>query len=447
MRELRGRRVLVVGVGKSGLAAARLLAREGARLVIADEKADLGPAGDELRALGAELALGGLDPARFAAAELVVASPGVPLAQPAFDAARKAGVPVICEVELAAGFISEPLLGITGTNGKSTTTALTGFICETAGRRTFTGGNLGRPLSERALGPTGDVVVCELSSFQLESIDALHPRGAAFLNLTPDHLDRYATHEAYGLAKRRIFQNQTEADFAVVNAHDADALRFSDGIRARRLTFGFGPPIDGGIRDRAERIVLRLEAGAAEEGYQITNRALRGKHNRENAMAAIVLARGVGIEPGHVQAGLDRYPGLAHRMEFVRTLDGVEWINDSKATNVDSTLVALRAFAHGVILIAGGRGKGAPYTPLVELARDRVKAVLTLGEDAPAVEKAFAGVVPVVACRELATAVKRAKMLATEGDTVLLSPACASYDQFKNFEHRGESFKGLVQAL
>jgi UDP-N-acetylmuramoylalanine--D-glutamate ligase len=447
MRELKNKRVLVVGLGKSGMGAARLLAREGARLAVADEKADLGPAGDELKALGAELALGALDPSRFAQADLVVTSPGVPLANPAFDGARKAGVPIVGEIELASWFIGEPILGITGTNGKSTTTALTGFICTQAGLRTFTGGNLGRPLSERALSAEGDVVVCELSSFQLESIDTFHPRGAAFLNLTPDHLDRYPSHEAYGLAKRRIFQNQTEADFAVANAHDRDVMRLTEGLRPRRFTFGFGSPVGSGVRDLAERLTLRLTDDGAEEHYQVVNRALRGKHNRENAMAALLLARGIGVPPAKVQAGLDGYPGLPHRLEFVRTLDGVEWINDSKATNVDSTLVALRAFTHGVILIAGGRGKGAPYTPLVELAPDRVRAVLTIGEDAPTVEKAFEGVVPVVACRELATAVKRAKMLAQEGDTVLLSPACASYDQFRNFEHRGETFKAMVQAL
>jgi UDP-N-acetylmuramoylalanine--D-glutamate ligase len=446
MYELKNKRVLVVGVGKSGLAAARLLAREGARLQVVDQKADLGTAADELKSLGAELHTSGLDETLFANAELIVTSPGVPLTLPPFDRARAAKVPIIGEIELASWFIQEPILGITGTNGKSTTTALTGFICEQSGLKTFTGGNLGRPLAERALGPAGDVVVCELSSFQLESIETFHPRGAAFLNLTPDHLDRYASHEAYGLAKRRIFANQTADDFAVINAHDKDAMRLSEGIASKRFTFGHGSPVARGIRNLAERLTLRL-SDATEEQYRIDNKALRGMHNRENAMAAILLARAFGVSAEQVQKGLDGYPGLPHRLEYVRTLDEVEYINDSKATNVDSTLVALRTFSRGLILIAGGRGKGAPYTPLVELAKGRIRTVLTIGEDATNIEQAFTGVVPVVSCRDLATAVQRAKVLAKAGDTVLLSPACASYDQFKNFEHRGESFKILVNAL
>lgn len=446
-RELKGKKVLVVGLGKSGMAASRLLAREGAVLAVADENTELGEKRDELSHLGATLHLGSLDPAVFTAQDLVVTSPGVPLSHAAFGAAREKGVPVIGELELASGFIDEPILAITGTNGKSTTTALTGHICATAGLKTFTGGNLGRPLSERALGERGDVCVVECSSFQLESIETFHPKGAAFLNLTPDHLDRYEDHEAYGRAKARIFMNQTDRDVAVVNAHDADAMRFSNGIRSVRYTFGHGSPVTRGIRDLGGALTLRLADDLTDERYPLTARSLRGVHNRENAMAAVLLARTFGISKAHVQAGLDSYPGLPHRMEFVRELNKVEWINDSKATNVDSTLVALRSFEKGVILIAGGRGKGAPYEPLVQLAPGRIRVVLTIGEDAATLQRAFEGVVPVVACRELQVAVERAQSLAQPGDVVLLSPACASYDQFKNFEDRGERFKMMVAAL
>ena len=445
-RVLQGKKALVVGLGKSGLAAARLLAREGAVVAAADEKSELASA-DALRALGVELHLGPLSPKLFAAQDLVVASPGVPLSHAAFGAAREKGVPVIGEVELAFGFIDEPVLAITGTNGKSTTTALCGHICARSGLRTFTGGNLGKPLSERALGEPGEVAVVELSSFQLESIDGFHPRGAAFLNLTPDHLDRYDSHQAYGAAKARIFMNQQQGDFAVVNAHDAEAMRLSEDIKCVRYTFGHGPAVAHGIREAEGKLTLRLADDFADEVYTVGNRALRGAHNRENAMAAVLLTRLFGIASEAVQAGLDSYPGLPHRLEWVRELDGVEWVNDSKATNVDSTLVALRAFEAGVVLIAGGRGKGAPYEPLVALAKGRIRAVLTIGEDAPAVQRAFEGVVPVVGCRELSVAVERAQSLARAGDTVLLSPACASYDQFKNFEERGERFKMLVAAL
>ena len=446
-RELKGKKVLVVGLGKSGLAAARLLAREGAQLAIADEKTEIGAAGDELKKLGATLHLGSLDPKVFASQDLVVTSPGVPLSSAAFGAAREKGVPVIGEIELAASFIDEPVLAITGTNGKSTTTALTGHLCTHAGLKTFTGGNLGRPLSERAMCERGDVVVVELSSFQLESIDRFHPRGAAFLNLTPDHLDRYPSHQAYGAAKARIFMNQSDRDFAVINAHSPDAMALSDGIKSLRYTFGHGSPVARGIRDLGGKLTLRLADDMPDESYTVTAKSLRGVHNRENAMAAILLARGFGVPKDKIQGGLDTYPGLPHRMELVRELNGVEWVNDSKATNVDSTLVALRSFDEGVILIAGGRGKGAPYDPLVALAKGRIKAVLTVGEDAGNIQRAFEGVVPVVSCRELQVAVERALALARKGDTVLLSPACASYDQFKNFEDRGERFRMMVAAL
>jgi UDP-N-acetylmuramoylalanine--D-glutamate ligase len=447
MTPLRGKKVLVVGLGKSGLAAARLLAREGAQLSVADEKSDLGLAGQALAPLGAAVHTGALDPTLFAAQELIVTSPGVPLSSAAFGAAREQGVPVVGEVELASWFIEEPVLAITGTNGKSTTTALTGHLCTVAGLKTFTGGNLGRPLSERALGVRGEVCVVELSSFQLESIDTFRAHAAAFLNLTPDHLDRYPSHAAYGLAKQRIFKNQQPGDVAVVNAHDAVTLRLSEELPAQRYTFGHGTPVEQGIRHLGGALVLRLGNGAPDEIYAIKNRALRGLHNLENAMAAVLLTRTFGVPRAAVQEGLGSYPGLPHRLEFVRELDGVEWINDSKATNVDSTLVALRSFEQGVVLIAGGRGKGAPYEPLVELARGRVRAVLTVGEDALAIQRAFEGVVPVVSCREISVAIERARSLVRPGDTVLLSPACASYDQFKNFEDRGDRFKMQVAAL
>ena len=460
-RALLGKKVGVVGLGKSGLAAARVLVREGAIVSAADEKAELGAVGEALAALGVAVHAGPLDPGLFASQALVVTSPGVPLSHPAFKAARGAGVPIIGELELAAGLLTEPLLAITGTNGKSTTTALTGHLCATAGLRTFTGGNLGQPLSEHVLEPAGDVPACaasvpacaasvsvvECSSFQLESIERFHPRGAAFLNLTPDHLDRYPDNAAYGAAKARIFMNQVAGDFAVVNAHDPEVMRLSEGIAATHYTFGRGAPVPFGIRDDGEHLVLRLSDDAAVERYAIENRALRGAHNRENAMAAILLARTFGVPADAVRAGLHTFGGLAHRMESVRTLDGVEWVNDSKATNVESTVVALRAFETGVVLIAGGHGKGAPYAPLVALGPGRIRAVLTVGEDAPAIEQAFSGVVPVVTCRTLEVAVQRAHALARPGNTVLLSPACSSYDQFKNFEERGARFAALVAKL
>ncbi len=446
MIDLKNKRVLVVGLAKSGVAAVRLALAEGARVTAADRRsgAELGESAAALEKLGAQLALGPHDERVFLDADLMVVSPGVPLALPAIQAAKRAGVRVVGEVELASRFLSGKLVGVTGTNGKSTVTALTGCLCESGGGRTFAGGNLGRPLSEAALcGGDFDYVVCELSSFQLEGIETMRPRVACITNLTPDHIDRYPSHEAYGLAKKRIFMNQTEADFGIVNARDAATLELIEGERCRPVTFGFGTPVEWAARFDGERIVARV--GEGDESYLVRNRALRGEHNLENAMVALLSARLVGVSPKHVQAGLDRYPGLAHRIESAGIVRGVEYVNDSKATNVDSTIVALKAFARGVWLIAGGRGKGVSYAPMVEASLGRVEAVLTIGEDAPLLAEAYRGHAEVVDCGELAGALKVAFERARPGDVVLLSPACASYDQFNNFEERGERFKALVR--
>ena len=442
------RSAVVVGLGKSGLAAARLLLSRGARVTVVDEKAQ-SPDAEALGRQGATLRLGGFPDRFWDGADVVVVSPGVPLARPELQAARAAGATVWGEVELAFRLLppgAGPVLGITGTNGKSTTTALLGDLVKAGGLDAFVGGNLGLPFSEACARPYA-VHVVELSSFQLEGAVSLACRGAAILNLTPDHLDRYADQEAYGEAKARIFRNQPSGGFAVVNGEDAHVLRL--GARAAVPLYAFGHR--DGVPGTAGQAVseeggFRLTFGDRER-FSLRNRALRGRHNAENAMAAALLARLHGVSAADVQRGLDGFPGLAHRMEFVRELDGVEYLNDSKATNVDSSLVALRALPGRVWLIAGGKGKGAPYAPLVEAARGRVLGVLTVGKDAPVIAQAFAPEFPVHACETLDRALETARKLAKRGDTVLLSPACASYDQFDNFEHRGDTFKRLVRAL
>lgn len=455
---LSGRKVLVFGLAKSGVAALRLLLKQGAQVTALDARTEeaLGDVARELKAQGVTLVLGGpTPPGLLQSQDLVVVSPGVPLALPELRAAREAAVPVWGEVELAwRSLTTTPLFGITGTNGKSTTTALTGELFARGGRRTFVGGNLGRPLAEASMAPGDwDALVVELSSFQLEGIQTLRPHGAAILNLTPDHLDRYANHGEYGAAKARIFRNQHGTDFAVVNADDADVMALA--MVARVPVYGFSltgrqvvpAPKLAGLAV-AQDGGFRLDVpGFQGERYTLTNRALRGAHNAQNAMAATLLARLGGVAADTVQAGLDSYPGLPHRLESVRVLDGVEWVNDSKATNVDSVLVALKAFPGNLWLVAGGKGKGAPYAPMVEAGRGKVKGVLTIGQDAETIARAYAGAAPVHACGTLDAAVARARELAKAGDTVLLSPACASYDQFKNFEDRGEQFKRLVGAL
>jgi UDP-N-acetylmuramoylalanine--D-glutamate ligase len=355
-------------------------------------------------------------------------------------------------VELAVRLLPPlPLVGITGTNGKSTTTALAGALLG-RDRRVFTGGNLGTPLSELVLsGREVDALVLELSSFQLEGIARLHPKVAALLNVTPDHLDRYRDMHEYALAKARLFMNQEAGDFAVANARDALAVALAGSSRAELLTFGFGEPGPRSARADPAGAILVTPGQAASERYPVRSRALRGRHNLENAMAAVLCARLLGVSGSLVQDGLDGFSGLPHRLEVVREWAGVEWVNDSKATNVDSTQVGLAAFpASGrpnVVLILGGRGKRAPYAPLRPLFDSRVKALLTIGEDAPCIERELGDLSLTERAGTLAAAVQRAASLAEEGDVVLLSPACASYDQFRNYEERGNAFRRMVEEL
>jgi len=488
VEKLEGRKVLVVGLARSGVAAAKLLCREGARVTATDMRsaAQLADAIAELHPLGVRFELGGHAEASFTQSEMIVVSPGVPLAGVELVAARKAGVPILGEAELAARFIEEPLLAITGTNGKSTTTALLGHLLEQGGKRVFVGGNLGLPLSERVLrGGALDYTVVELSSYQLEAVEELRPLVAILTNLSPDHLDRYPGPEAYYEAKRAIFRMQTADDYAILNAEDPKTLALHQGARSLALSFGAGPPQSRGIRDDGSHLVLRGIPGTdgGEERYpaevprepearqrkgapsrevraegiapapageipsQALGPALRGRHNRENAMAAILAARLVGLSPDSIRQGLASFGGLPHRLELVRTLDGVEWINDSKATNVDSAQVALAALPGPIVWIAGGRGKGAPYAPLRPLASSRVKAILTIGEDADTIAAELGDLATTTPCGTLDEAVRKARGLAAPGDQVLLSPACASFDQFRSYEARGDAFRLQVEAL
>jgi UDP-N-acetylmuramoylalanine--D-glutamate ligase len=447
-----GKTFIVVGLGKSGVGAARLLLNRGARVIALDEK------------LGARApfehpnlrVVTGPFPARFwEGAEAVVVSPGVPLHRPELAAARAAGATVYGEVELAWRCLPKgagPILGVTGTNGKSTTTALLGELVKQHAPNTFVGGNLGTAFTLAYADPKQppyDFHVVELSSFQLEGLVDAQVKGAAILNLQPDHLDRYASLMDYGLAKARIFDRQPPDGFAVVNADDPQVVELARRAHVPVYAFTLDAQRSGaGFRGLAVGSASQFTLPfGGDDVFVLRNRALRGAHNVQNAMAAAMLARLAGIPAPAVQRGLDVFPGLPHRLEFVRELDGVEYVNDSKATNVDSALVALRAFPGNVWLIAGGKGKGAPYAPLVEAARGVVKGVFTIGTDAPAIAEAFAGVCPVQDCGTLDAAVKEARRRAVRGDVVLLSPACASYDQFEHFEHRGDTFKELVRAL
>ncbi len=446
---LRGRRVSVVGLARSGVAACRLLVECGAKVVATDEKplAALGAEAHGLAALGVRLLTGGHPAEAFRGAELVVVSPGVPVDTPTF-AQLRATTPVIGELELGWRAMEADTIAITGTNGKTTTTALVGALLQRQPRAVLVAGNIGPPLSAHALTfPADGIVVAEVSSFQLATIEAFRPRVAAGLNVTPDHLDRHGSFEAYVRAKARIFENQTARDCAVLNWDDAVARGLAPRTPARVLWFSRLAAPDPGVFVREGGIVAKLN-GHVEEICPLPEITLRGAHNVENALAAAACALWTGMAPDAIRRGIGRFRGVAHRIEFVRAAGGVGWYNDSKGTNVASTIKALESFTEPIVLIAGGKGKGQDWAPLAEAARGRVAHAVLIGEDGDKIGHALeAAGVPTTAATTMDGAIRAARGLAERGAVVLLSPACASFDMFDNYEHRGDVFRALVLAL
>jgi UDP-N-acetylmuramoylalanine--D-glutamate ligase len=446
---LHGQRVSVVGLARSGVAACRLLVECGARVTGTDAK-PLGGLSAEARALeavGVTLATGGHPRAVLADADLVVVSPGVPMDALAPEVAR-AGVAVIGELELGWRATEAEAIAITGTNGKTTTTALTGAILHGQARPVFVGGNIGTPLSAQALRmPPDGILVLEASSFQLATTDAFRPWVAAVLNLTPDHLDRHGSFEAYVGAKARIFANQRDTDCAVLNWDDPTTRGLASRIAARVLWFSRREPLEHGVFVRDGWVVARLN-GHVEDICPLADISLRGRHNLENVLAATACVLWTGMAPAPVRRGIALFRGVPHRIEFVRDIRGVAFYNDSKGTNVASSICALESFTEPVVLIAGGKGKGQDFGPLSATARGRVAHGVTIGQDGDAIGRALASVgIPVTRATTLEEAVGIARRLAAPGSVVLLSPACASFDMFDNFEHRGDAFRALVQAL
>jgi UDP-N-acetylmuramoylalanine--D-glutamate ligase len=446
---LKGQRVTVVGLARSGLAAVRLLHSVGARVVATDTKS-LDALGDEVRqlhALGVTVLVGGVHPEAVREADLVVVSPGVPLDSPQLSLAR-AGRPIVGELELGWRAVEAETLAITGTNGKTTTTTLTGALLAEQARPVLVAGNIGTPLAAHAFDiPPDGLVVCEVSSFQLETIDQFHPRVAVVLNITPDHLDRHRTLAAYVEAKVRIFLNQTEADCAVLNADDETTAALATRTRAQVVWFSRQRMLDRGVFVRDGWIAAQLN-GHVEEICPLVDIFLRGAHNVENVLAATACALWTGISPAAIRRAIARFRGVPHRIEFVRDLRGVHYYNDSKGTNVASTIKALESFTERIVLIAGGIGKGQDFAPLAQAARTRVAHAVVIGQDGPGISVALAAAgVPVTSAVSLESALKIARAVARPGDVVLLSPACASFDMFHNFEHRGDVFKGLVGGL
>jgi UDP-N-acetylmuramoylalanine--D-glutamate ligase len=448
------RRVLVVGLGRSGVASARLLARCGARVTVTDQKseAQLGNALAGLPA-GVTWELGGHRPTSFVAADTIVLSPGVP-PLPEIASARAAGVTVIGELELGARFVDAPVMAITGTNGKSTTTTLAGAIMQASGRPTFVGGNLGVPLCEAAFTPAAaasGAVVVEVSSFQLETIVEFRARVGILLNITPDHLDRYDHMDSYAAAKARVFDNQTAEDFAVINIDDPRVATIGRTLPSQVVPFSTSRVLDQGGWVEPGRgpgkspghLCLQLPGGPVER-YPANSPGLYGRHNQENALAASLAARLLGASPAVVTAALQAFAPLPHRMTLVGRRGDVSYFDDSKGTNVGAVVAALTGFPQPVVLIAGGRDKGGSYEPLRLAMKGVGRAAVVIGEAAARIAADLEEVVPVVHAASMEDAVAAAARLALPGDAVVLSPACSSFDMFKNYEHRGEAFREAV---
>jgi UDP-N-acetylmuramoylalanine--D-glutamate ligase len=451
LASLAGVRVTVVGLARSGIAAVRLLREAGAIVTGSDVRAleALGREVIALREAGVRMVTNGEAHRAFEGAALVVVSPGVPLDSPQLAPARAAGVPIIGELELGWRATEAETIAITGTNGKTTTTALTGALLAEQPRPVLVAGNIGTPLAAHALTfPRDGLVVAEVSSFQLESIDGFQPRVAAILNITPDHLDRHGSFEAYVEAKARIFRNQAWTDCAVLNADDPAVSALAARTRGRVVWFSRRRPLDHGVFVNEDGWVAAKLNGHAEAICPLNEMRLRGQHNVENVLAATACALWLGLGADAIRRGIGRFRAVEHRIEFVRDLRGVQFYNDSKGTNVASTIKALESFRERIVLIAGGKGKGQDFAPLAAAARGRVDHAVVIGEDGPRVAAALTAVrIPVSTAATMQAAIDAARAQARPGDVVLLSPACASFDMFDNFEHRGDVFKRLVGAL
>ncbi len=447
--ELKNKRVLVVGLGRSGAASAIFLQEHGAKVIVSDSKSEAQLQSDVPALLdrGISIETGRHGERTFRDQDLIVVSPGVPSDQPQLQHARTLGIPVIGEVELAFRFLQGKVLAITGSNGKTTTTSLVGEILAKSGRKTLVGGNIGTPVISLAGQSTAEsLTVLEVSSFQLESIQQFRPWIAAILNITPDHLDRHHTFEAYVDAKARIFENQQAGDFAVLNADDPTCVGLKERVKAPLLWFSRKQRVESGAFLSGEQIVFR-QNGQEQAVLSRSDIDLKGDHNLENVLAAVCMTMVAGCTPQQVQNGVKEFRAVEHRLELVATINGVTFYNDSKATNVDATVKALESFPGNIHIILGGKDKGSDYTLLNPLLRERVKRVYLIGAASDKIASQVQNATAVVRSGILERAVRQAFDAAQPGDVVLLAPACASFDQFENYEHRGRVFKELVRSL
>jgi UDP-N-acetylmuramoylalanine--D-glutamate ligase len=449
--ELKGKRILVVGAGKSGLAVSRFLAAKGAFAVLADAKIPACSSDelDQLEGAGVVLSLGGYPEVRSKTFDMVVLSPGVPLTEEPARSAMKYGIALTGELELAYLFAAAPIVAITGTNGKTTTTTLIGEIFKKAGRETLVGGNIGLPLVTEVerYGPEA-VIVAEVSSFQLETIRCFKPKIAVILNITPDHLDRHGNMAGYIAAKVRIFENQGASDFTVLNYDNPQTAGLGDKTCGRKIFFSARQVIKPGVYVKDGEIVADFD-DSPEAICRAAEIGIPGAHNLENALAAVAATKAAGVGNDAIAGVLREFKGVSHRLEFVAEINGVKYINDSKGTNPDASIKALEAYTEPVVLIAGGKNKGSDFGEFAAKVKERVRVLVVLGQSAELIADAARarGFENIQKASDFEEAVVLAHRAARDGEIVLLSPACASWDMFKSYEERGDLFKKIVSGF
>jgi len=443
--EIKGKKVLVLGLARTGRECARFLAQRGASVQVTDVRSEeeLKQEMETLAALPIRYFLGGEDPDWLEGVDIIVPSPGVPAENVLLKEGSRRGIKILSEIEFACRFLPAPLVAITGTNGKSTTTTLVGEMLKASGAKVFVGGNIGTPLIG-FVGGDWEWGVVEVSSFQLEWIEEFRPRISVLLNLTEDHLDRYPNFRAYCQAKQRIFEAQAANDIAILSRDDRLVWEMRKRIRARVVSFGFSE-VDDGVFVAAHEMIWR--DGSREEKFPLSRVKIQGVHNVENMMAAIAAAKSAGVSASAIQKVLEDFPGLEHRLEFVREKDGVRYYNDSKGTNVGAVVKSLASFSDPVILLAGGVDKGGDYGILRQEIRQKVRRLVLFGEAQEIIARALGDLTETVIVENLEAAVGDAFAHARAGEVVLLSPACSSFDMFRNYAERGQVFKSLVQAL
>ena len=446
--DFKNKNTLVVGLARSGVSAANLLHKLGANVTVTDEKGE-----DELLenikrlSKGVSLKLGGHDSVNINEIDLTIISPGVPWDSPFLNKLRRKGIRIMSEVEFAFQQLQAPFIAITGTNGKTTTTTLTGEMLKRGGKKVFVGGNIGNPLCEEVLnGGKSELVLSEISTFQMEGIETFKPYISAILNITPDHLDRHESMDEYIELKKRVFINQDENDYMILNLDDEIAAGFSTEVRGKKVFFSRLKEVENGAFVREDKIIFKND-GREETVCSLKDLKLIGVHNIENTLASVAISGICGISGKIMRDVISEFKGIKHRMELVREIRGIRFINDSKGTNVGATVKSLQSFNEPIILIAGGKDKGSDYLPLKGLIEDRVKFLILIGDAKKKIAKNLNGFKNRIEADTLENAVKEGYKRAKSGDIVLLSPACASFDMFRDYEDRGEQFKEIVNGL